>query len=58
MTYYNATEAIANQQRHPRKPIKGWEAYIGNKCIDDNNSVAILRARYQGNKAVKFKAVR
>ena len=42
----------------PLKAIKFWQAYNGTLCIDENNSIAILRARYKQMPQIYFKAIR
>jgi hypothetical protein len=52
----------AHKQLHPRRPIRYWEVHIqtnwlgGTCCIDQNNSIAILRAKY-GNTVI-YKSIR
>jgi len=46
------------QNKRERKEIKYWNAYMGEKLIDSNNSVALLRHKWKTYKNVIFKAVR
>jgi len=46
------------QNKRERKEIKYWNAYMGDKLIDSNNSVALLRHKWKTYKQVIFKAVR
>ncbi len=64
----NNLTTTVKKQRHPRKPVKYWEAYtttftptdLGNiitfNIIDANNSIAILRSKYTGS--VQYRAIR
>ena len=45
-----------HKQKHPPKPILGWQAVLNGKVIDENNSIAILRSKY-GNSVI-FKSIR
>jgi len=49
---------IAIGHLHPRREIRFWQAYRGALCIDENNSIAILRAKYKGMPNITFKSVR
>jgi len=44
--------------KRPNKPIKYWEAFKGGQIVDQNNSIALLRFKWQGDKSILFKAVR
>lgn len=54
MTKYNKVEMSVHNQKHPVRPIKYWQASNG----DTNNSIALLRFKYQYDKSIKFKAIR
>ena len=41
-----------------RKEIKWWNAYVGDKLIDSNNSIALLRHKWKGYKNVIFRSQR
>jgi hypothetical protein len=49
MKKFNQTEKQAFEQRHPRKPIKYWEARdkVTGAVVDENNSIKILRGRHE-----------
>ena len=46
------------QNERERREIKYWNAYMGDKLIDSNNSIALLRHKWKTYKQVIFKAVR
>ncbi len=46
------------KQKPARSPILFWEAYFGNTCIDQNNSIALLRHKYKGQPGVTYTAIR
>ena len=41
-----------------RKEIKWWNAYVGDKLIDSNNSIALLRHKWKPYKNVIFRSQR
>ena len=55
-TMKDTLTAAVNRQRHPKRPVKYWEARIQTGTIDLHENIAILKARYGSN--VTYKAIR
>lgn len=51
-------ERIALNPKRQNKPVLYWEALQGKTVIDSNNSVALLRYKWQHDKTITFKAIR
>jgi hypothetical protein len=58
MKTYSLAERIALNSKRQNKPVLGWQALKNGVVIDSNNSIALLRFKWQSDKSVTFKAIR
>lgn len=51
-------ERIALNPKRQNKPILGWRAFKDGQVIDENNSLPLLKWKWQGDKSIIYRSIR